>query len=84
MGAHRRRSSLRVACMTVVSERAVVAVVRLEGESMQAIDEAFADLRSRVGFTLPKRRFGDVTVVARAVTVRSVSIRGVIGKVRGG
>lgn len=66
--------------MTVIAERAVVAVVRIEGDTQAAIDAAFTDLAQRVSHTLPKLRFGDVRILHKRVSVRTVSIRGVIGK----
>jgi hypothetical protein len=64
----------------IVSERAVVALIKIEGETQEAIDAAFDDLASRVHWSLPKLRFGDVRVLDKRVQVRRVSIRGVIGK----
>lgn len=66
--------------MAVVSERAVVVLIRIEGESRQAVDAAFDDLAQRVHHTLPKLRFGDVRILDKRVSVRTVSVRGVIGK----
>lgn len=66
--------------MTVVVERAVVVVVKLSAPTMKEADQAFADLRTRVDFTVPKLRLGPATFIERSVTRRSVSIRGAIGK----
>jgi hypothetical protein len=60
--------------MTVVVERAVVAVVRLEAATLEEADAAFADLRSRVSFTLPKLRFGPARIVRRLVHVYGVDV----------
>jgi hypothetical protein len=67
--------------VTVIVERAVVAVIKLEAPSMEEADRAFADLRTRVDFTLPKLRFKPCSIIGRTITLRTVSIRGAIGKV---
>lgn len=66
--------------MTVIAEKAVVAVIRIEAPSQEAAQSAFDDLVQRVYWTLPKLRFGDVRVKDKRVTLRTVSIRGAIGK----
>jgi hypothetical protein len=65
--------------VTVVVERAVVVVVKLQAPSLQEAEQAFADLRTRVDFTVPKLRLGPATFTERHVTLRSVSVRGAIG-----
>lgn len=64
----------------MIVEKAVVAVIKIEAPSKEAADAAFDDLVSRVHWSLPKLRFGDVRVIDKRVTLRTVSIRGVIGK----
>lgn len=61
--------------MTVIVERAIVAVVKIEAPTMKAAEQAFADLRTRVEHSLPKRRFAPCTIIEKAV--RAVPIRGV-------
>lgn len=53
--------------MTVIVERMVAVRVKLEAPSMDAADEAFADLRRRLEFSLPKRRYGACTILSRDV-----------------
>lgn len=62
--------------MTVIVERAIVAVVKLEAPTIDDANQAFADLRSRVEFSLPKRRFRPCTILERFVDVRSVKTSG--------
>lgn len=55
--------------MTLIAERAVVAVVKFEVPTMKEADLAFAELRQRVEFTLPKLRYGKARVISRDVRV---------------
>lgn len=66
--------------MTVIVERAVVAVVRVEAPTIEAANQCFDDLSSRVYWSLPKLRLGAARIIEKRVTLRSVSIRGTIGK----
>lgn len=66
--------------MTVIVEKAVVAVIRIEAPSQEAAQAAFDDLVQRVYWSLPKLRLGPVRVLDKQVTLRTVSIRGAIGK----
>lgn len=66
--------------MTVIVERAVVAVVKIEAPSIEDANKCFDDLVSRVYWSLPKRRLGAAKIIERTMTLRNVSIRGVIGK----
>lgn len=53
--------------MTVIVERAIVVVIRLEAPTMDAAEQAFADLRTRVEMSLPRRRFAPCTILDKAV-----------------
>lgn len=64
----------------MIVERAVVAVVKIEAPSLEAANQCFDDLSSRVYWSLPKLRLGGAKVIEKQVTVRTVSIRGTIGK----
>lgn len=66
--------------MTIISERAVVVLVRIEAPTKEAADTAWTDLASRVHWSLPKLRFGDVRILDKRVSLRTVSSRGTIGK----
>jgi hypothetical protein len=59
--------------VTVIVERAIVVAVRIEAESIDAADAAFADLGSRVRWSLPKLRFGDVRIKWRRVDLHSIN-----------
>lgn len=53
--------------MTAIVERAIVVVVKLEAPTRRDADLAFAELRQRLAFTLPRRRFGTCTVISSDV-----------------
>lgn len=58
--------------MTVIVERAIVVGVRIEAASMEEADAAFADLGTRVRFSLPKLRFGPVRIKWRRVDIHEI------------
>lgn len=58
--------------MTVIVERAIVVAVRIEAESIDSADAAFADLGSRIRWSLPKLRFGDVRIKWRRVDIHEI------------
>lgn len=59
--------------VTVVVERCVVVAVRLEAATMAEADAAFADLGTRIRFTLPKRKFGPALIVWRRIDLHAIS-----------
>lgn len=64
--------------MSVIVTRAVVTVVTIEAESIDAAHDALADLSVRILFSLPKLRFGDVRIHRKQATVHPVSEKGII------
>lgn len=57
----------------MIVERAVVVAVRIEAASMEEADAAFADLGTRIRFSLPKLRFGPVRIKWRRVDVHAIN-----------
>jgi hypothetical protein len=57
----------------IIAERVIVVAVRIEAATKEEVDAAFADLGTRIRFSLPKLRFGPVRIKWRRVDIHEIT-----------